>query len=42
MDIEGNQLADRMSIYGIAQQAPDFYRYSESLDIPKILALKAG
>jgi len=40
--VEGNELADRMSIYGIAQQDPDFCRYSEPLDIQKILDFKAG
>ncbi len=40
--IEGNELADRMTIYGIAQQESDFCRYSEPLDIRKILAFKAG
>ena len=42
MGIEGNELADRMSIYGIAQQDPDFCRYAEALDIPKILDFQAG
>ena len=42
MGIEGNELADRMSIYGIAQRDPEFCRYSEALDIPAILDFKAG
>ncbi|MCE9678967.1 ribonuclease H family protein [Shewanella sp. AS1] len=40
--IEGNELADRMSIYAIDQQARDFCRYSEPLEIEKILALRTG
>jgi len=40
--IEGNELADRMSIYGIAQEARDFCRYSDPLDIAEILDFKAG
>ncbi|MEZ8739397.1 viroplasmin family protein [Photobacterium swingsii] len=40
--IEGNELADRMSIYGIDQQAYEFCRYPDTSDITKLLALRAG
>lgn len=40
--IEGNELADRMSIYAIDQQNPEFNRYPEPIDIQAILALRAG
>lgn len=40
--IEGNELADRMSILGIEQQDTDFCRYSDPLDIQTILDPKAG
>jgi len=40
--IEGNELADRMSVFGIDQQEPFFCRYSEPLDIQKILDLRTG
>jgi ribonuclease HI len=40
--IEGNELADRMSILAIAAKDKDFIRYSEALDIPRILDLRAG
>lgn len=40
--IEGNELADRMSIFGIDQQEVRFSQYSGPLDIQKILALRAG
>lgn len=40
--IEGNELADRMSIVGIDRKEPGFCRYSGSLDIQKILNFRAG
>ena len=40
--IEGNELADRMSIYGIDQQDPEFCRYTGSLNIKELLALREG
>ena len=40
--IEGNELADRMSIFGIDQQAQHFCRYSEELDIQRILDFRTG
>lgn len=39
---EGNELADRMSIYAIEQKDSEFCRYSEALDIEYILSLRAG
>ncbi len=40
--IEGNELADRMSVFGIDQQAQYFCRYSEALDIQRILDFRTG
>ena len=40
--IEGNELADRMSIFAIDQQDPDFCLYPAPIDINEILALRAG
>jgi ribonuclease HI len=40
--IEGNELADRMSIIAIDEQENDFHRYSEPFDIYEILALRTG
>ncbi len=40
--IEGNELADRMSIVAIDQKNADFCPYSGALDIPKILSLRTG
>lgn len=40
--IEGNELADRMSIFAIDQQDPDFCRYPDPININEILALRAG
>ncbi len=42
--VEGNELADRMSILAILRRDTDFRRYGEgeSLDIAAILALRAG
>ncbi len=40
--IEGNELADRMSIYAIDKKDSDFCLYSEPLDLQNILALRAG
>jgi ribonuclease HI len=40
--VEGNELADRMSILAIEQQDPDFVRYTSELNIPQILATRAG
>ncbi|QYJ87603.1 ribonuclease H family protein [Shewanella mesophila] len=40
--IEGNELADRMSIYAVDQQSRDFIRYPEPFVLADILALRAG
>jgi len=40
--IEGNELADRMAVFGIDQQAREFCRYSEDIDVPEILAYRSG
>jgi ribonuclease HI len=40
--VEGNELADRMSILAIARRAASFVRYDGALNIPTILALRAG
>ncbi|MFQ5580606.1 MAG: viroplasmin family protein [Nitrospiria bacterium] len=40
--IEGNELADRMSVYGIDRKAPSLCRYSEPLNIKKLLGFHAG
>ncbi len=40
--IEGNELADRMSIFGINQRSTAFCQYTAALDIQQILSLRAG
>lgn len=40
--IEGNELADRMSIFGIDQRSPAFCQYTGILDLQQILALRTG
>ena len=40
--VEGNELADRMSILAIAARDTNFTRYREELDIEAILAMNAG
>ncbi|MEL0608286.1 ribonuclease H family protein [Vibrio echinoideorum] len=40
--IEGNELADRMSIVAIASKEQDLNRYTETDDLTEILALRAG
>lgn len=40
--VEGNELADRMSIMAIAENATDFVRYPDTINIDEILALRAG
>jgi len=40
--IEGNELADRMSIFGIEQKKPNFCQYTEPLDIQRILGFRTG
>ncbi len=40
--IEGNELADRMSILGIDTQATAFTRYEEPLDVAALLTMRTG
>jgi len=40
--VEGNELADRMSMVAIQLKETQFTRYQESIDIPHILSLRAG
>jgi len=40
--VQGNELADRMSIVAINRQVEDFQMWQESMDIDEILALRAG
>ncbi len=40
--VEGNELADRMSIFAIDKQDPDFCRYPDPIELSAILALRAG
>ena len=42
MGIEGNELADRMAVFGADQQATDFCRYTDTLDIRAILKFRTG
>ena len=39
---EGNELADRMTMYTIQEQCEEFVKYSEIIDIAKILKMRAG
>lgn len=40
--VEGNELADRMSIIAIGKREPDFTRYNGELDVAGLLKLRAG
>ncbi|HIE64591.1 MAG: ribonuclease H family protein [Nitrospira sp.] len=40
--IEGNELADRMSVFGIDRRELSFFRYSEPMDIKKLLDYRRG
>jgi len=40
--IEGNELADRMSVIAIERQEPELRQYTESLSIPDILSMARG
>ena len=40
--VEGNELADRMSMLAIKQREKCFTRYSDTHDIAEILAMQAG
>ena len=39
---EGNELADRMTMYAIQEQSEAFVKYAEKIDIEKILKMRAG
>lgn len=39
---EGNELADRMTMYAIQEQSKEFVKYSKKIDIPTILNMRAG
>ncbi len=39
---EGNELADRMTIYAIEKKSKDFVRYDKEIHIGNILAMRAG
>jgi len=39
---EGNELADRMTMFAILEKSEEFVKYSESIDIPTILKMRAG
>lgn len=40
--VEGNELADRMSILAIEEKSIDFKRYEKDIDIQEILSLRTG
>lgn len=40
--VEGNELADRMSIIAVESKEPNFARYTETMDIDRILSLRTG
>jgi len=40
--VEGNELADRMSMVAVESQETDFSRYRETLDVAALLAMRAG
>ena len=40
--VEGNELADRMSIHGIDRKEREFVAYTGPLEIPQILAMRKG
>ncbi|MCT7940636.1 MULTISPECIES: ribonuclease H family protein [Shewanella] len=40
--IEGNELADRMSIYAVDQQQSDFVEYPQPINLATIMAMRAG
>jgi ribonuclease HI len=39
---EGNELADRMTMYAIQEKSEEFVKYSEKIDIEAILKMRAG
>ena len=40
--VEGNELADRMSILAIEAKEIDFCLFREEIDVPELLAMRAG
>lgn len=40
--VEGNELADRMSMVAINRQIEDFVQWQESMNVDEVLALRAG
>ncbi|PMH43140.1 ribonuclease HI [Vibrio sp. 10N.286.49.B3] len=40
--VEGNELADRMSIHAIKSQDAGFHRYADTMDVNTILAMTSG
>jgi len=40
--VEGNELADRMSMIAIAEKETDFTRYAEPINVAEILKMQAG
>jgi len=40
--VEGNELADRMSMVAVESQETDFSRYRETLDVAALLAMRVG
>ena len=40
--VEGNELADRMSIKAISEQVTDFVLWQDPIDVKEILAMRAG
>ena len=39
---EGNELADRMTMYAIQERSEEFVKYSEPIDVTAILKMRAG
>ena len=39
---EGNELADRMTMYAIQERSEEFVKYSDKIDVSKILKMRAG
>lgn len=40
--LEGNELADRMTVYARKQKEPSFVHYKDDVDIEEILSMRAG
>ena len=40
--LEGNELADRMTVYAREQRERDFVRYTDDIDVKEILSMRAG